>query len=494
MKLLSNIPLFLISFIAIISCSSDLAQTDQKPNIVLILADDLGYGDIKTYNAAAKVNTPNLDQMCNEGMRFMDAHSPSAVCTPTRYGILTGRYSWRSRLKKGVLWPWDSPLIEKDRKTLPDMLKDEGYQTAAIGKWHLGWNWPTTDSIPAINTKGKDVDYSRPILGGPRAIGFDYYYGDDVPNFPPYVFIENEKVTALPDEEKPKGMFGIAGAMAPGWTLDAVMPAITQKSVDYIENKVNEEKPFFLYFALTAPHTPIAPAAEFKGSSDAGAYGDYVQQVDWTVGQVMEALKRKGLEENTIVIFTSDNGSPARNGANHSGPVSSVIQDYGHKANGNLRGFKGDAWEGGHRVPFIVKWPNQIEAGSKTDGLISSLDIMATVRDILGIPKEAEVSPDGQSMMSSLKDASADARDYLVHHSHQGVFAIRKGDWKLILSQKSGGFSDGLNRDGFGIETDGQLYNLKEDPAEQNNLYAKQPAKVKELSKMLERIKDAEVN
>ncbi|WP_215225603.1 sulfatase family protein [Echinicola shivajiensis] len=494
MKTLWNTLLCLILSLSIVSCSSGPAKTTQKPNIVLILADDLGYGDLVSYNSEAKLKTPYLDQLAAEGMSFTDAHSPSAVCTPTRYGILTGRYSWRTRLKKGVLWPWDSPLIEEDRTTLPQMLKQEGYKTAAIGKWHLGWDWPTLDTIPAIETKGENVDYSQSILGGPKSSGFDYYYGDDVPNFPPYTFIENEKVTAFPDEEKPKGMFGIAGAMAPGWTLDAVMPAITQKSVDYIENKVNEEKPFFLYFALTAPHTPIAPAAEFKGSSDAGAYGDYVQQVDWTVGQVMEALKRKGLEENTIVIFTSDNGSPARNGANHSGPVSSVIQDYGHKANGNLRGFKGDAWEGGHRVPFIVKWPNQIEAGSKTNGLISSLDIMATVRDILGIPKKTTVSPDGLSMLPSLENASADARDYLVHHSHQGVFAIRKGDWKLILSQKSGGFSDGLHKEGYGIETDGQLYNMKEDLAEKNNLYAEFPDKVEELSKLLQGIKDAEMN
>ncbi|MBD8488733.1 arylsulfatase [Echinicola sp. CAU 1574] len=480
--------LFLLTMTLMTSCNRK--EDNKPPNIVLILADDLGYGDVGTYNDQAKVNTPYIDQLAKDGMWFTDAHTPSSVCTPTRYGILTGRYSWRTRLKKSVLWPWEAPLIEEHRETLPDMLKSVGYQTAAIGKWHLGWNWSTHDTVPAEDNNGAEVNYNEPIKGGPLAAGFDYYFGDDVPNFPPYTFIENEKVVEMPSVSKPDDMFGHKGVMAPGWTLENVMPTITQKSVEYIESAAKTDKPFFLYFALTAPHTPIAPTAKFKGSSQAGAYGDFVQEVDWTVGQVMDALKRNGLDENTIVIFTSDNGSPARNGENYSGPVSSVIKDYGHYANGSWRGYKGDAWEGGHRVPFIVKWPTHIEAGTSAKGLVSSLDIMATVRDIVGIEKKENSSPDGQSMLPTLKDANEPARNFLVHHSHQGVFAIRKGDWKLIQSQKSGGFSDGLNKEGYGIETPGQLYNMKDDPAESNNLYAAHPEIVDELSKILQGIKE----
>ncbi|QDH81480.1 arylsulfatase [Echinicola soli] len=470
------------------SCSSKPRKDSRKPNIVLILADDMGYGDVVAYNPSAKVKTPYIDKLASEGMAFTDAHSPSAVCTPTRYGILTGRYSWRTGLKKGVLWPWDGPLIEEERETLPKMLKTAGYRTAAIGKWHLGWNWPTQDNMPATENNGMEVDYSKSITGGPLAAGFDYYFGDDVPNFPPYTFIKNENVEVLPTVQKPKGLFGHSGAMAPGWTLEGVMPAITQKAVDYIEEAADKEQPFFLYFALTAPHTPIAPSEQFKRTSEAGAYGDFVQEVDWTVGQVMEVLEQKGIADNTIVVFTSDNGSPARNGENSSGPIASVIEDYGDRANGPWRGLKGDAWEGGHRVPFMVKWPGHVAPGEWNNGLVSSLDIMATVLDILGMDSKPDVSPDGVSLLEALKDNDAPVREHLVHHSHQGVFAIRKGAWKLILSPKSGGFSDGIFPDGYGIATDGQLYNLDRDPGEQDNLYGKYPEKVSELVKLLREI------
>ncbi|WP_186758725.1 sulfatase family protein [Echinicola salinicaeni] len=488
----SRLFVLLISLLSVGACNTKQVDKNENkpPNIVLILADDLGYGDVVAYNADAKVSTPNIDQLADGGMMFTDAHSPSSVCTPTRYGILTGRYSWRTRLKKGVLWPWDEPLIEENQVTMPQMLKQVGYQTAAIGKWHLGWNWATKDTLPAIENGGANVDYNAAIKGGPLSAGFDYYFGDDVPNFPPYTFIENERVVEDPITEKPKGLFGIPGAMAPGWTLEHVLPTITQKSVKYIEEASGGESPFFLYFALTAPHTPIAPTEQFKGTSQAGAYGDFVQEVDWTVGQIMDALERSGVADNTIFIFTSDNGSPARNGKNYSGPTASVIKDYGHKANGDLRGLKGDAWEGGHRLPFIVRWPGNVEAGSVNEGLVSSLDIMATIRDILEIDAKPDVTPDGVSLKNTIIDNNPVARDFLVHHSHQGVFAIRKGEWKLILSQKSGGFSDGLNKDGYGIESPGQLYNLKEDPEEMNNLYEDHPDQVKELTELLNSIKE----
>ncbi|MCX5758199.1 MAG: sulfatase-like hydrolase/transferase [Candidatus Hydrogenedentes bacterium] len=258
---------------------------DHPPNIVLILADDLGYGDLACQNPDSKIPTVNLDRFASQGVRFTDAHAPTAVCSPTRYGILTGRYCWRSRLKNSVLWPWDPPLIEEGRLTLPGLLKQHGYATACIGKWHLGWNWPfvkPADKSSDHAVPSDALDWSKPITGGPAAAGFDYYFGDDVPNFPPYVFIENDRTLGVPSEQKPKEMFGNPGPMSPGWKLEAVMPAITRKAVQWVEDttKQTPDHPFFLYFPLTAPHTPIVPADEFKGKSNAGEYGDYVVEVE----------------------------------------------------------------------------------------------------------------------------------------------------------------------------------------------------------------------
>ncbi|MCF6331829.1 MAG: arylsulfatase [Draconibacterium sp.] len=460
------------------------------PNIVIILADDLGYGDPTCYNPSSKIPTPHIDQLATEGFLFTDAHSESAVCTPTRYSILTGRYAWRTRLKKGVLWPWDEPLIEKERLTLPEMLKQKGYRTAAIGKWHLGWDWPASDSLSAKKTNGENINYSKEIMGGPLDRGFDYYFGDDVPNFPPYTFIENRKVTVIPTVEKSGNLYGHKGKMAPGWKLENVMPEITKHSVKFIEEAAKDKsKPFFLYFALTAPHTPIAPLTKFNGKSRAGRYGDWVFEVDWAVGEIMKALKNSGADKNTILIFTSDNGSPARNGKNYGGPTQSVIRDYGHNPNGKLRGMKGDIWEGGHRVPFIAKWDDKITPGKKTNVLICSMDLMATIAEIVDFNLPENSSGDGKSLLNVLKDNNENGREFLVNHSLRGVFAMRKGNWKLILSNRSGGFSDGKNPNGYGIETPGQLYNLAADPGEKNNLYSKHPEIVEELTKELETIK-----
>ena len=280
------------------------------PNVVFILADDLGYGDPGCYNAESKIPTPHIDALAAQGMRFTDAHSPSSVCTPTRYAILTGRYCWRTQLRSSVLWPWDRPLLEDDRTTLPEMLGDTGYATACIGKWHLGWTWLDEDGEPVGNdlvpgrnntnqrtAVGQRVDFTQPIGGGPLAHGFDTYFGDDVPNFPPYTFIEDDHVTALPTEEKPSGMFGNPGPMAPGWFLGAVMPTITEHAVAYVATRQDADKPFFLLMTLTAPHTPIVPGEEYTGLSAAGRYGDFVAQVDASVGAVLQALEDAGLSE-----------------------------------------------------------------------------------------------------------------------------------------------------------------------------------------------------
>ncbi|NPA36270.1 MAG: arylsulfatase [Chlorobi bacterium] len=491
---MKKILLFTLFFVVIFFAGCEYGiNKPEKPNIVIILADDMGIGDLQCYNQSSKISTPNIDRLASEGMKFTDAHSASAVCTPTRYSLLTGRYCWRTRLKKGVLWPWDEPLIEGNRLTIAEMLRQQGYRTALIGKWHLGWNWPVKDSISPGKNNGAGVDYSKPITGGPLDHGFDYYFGDDVPNFPPYTFIENRKVTIVPTVVKPDSLFGHKGMMAPGWKLQNVMPSITKRAVRYIADESKDIKtPFFLFFSLTAPHTPIAPDDRFKGKSIVGPYGDYVQEVDFVVGEIMEALKKNGLEKNTLLVFTSDNGSPARNGKDWSGPIGSVVSEYGHNPSGIYRGFKGDVWEGGHREPFIIKWPGVVKPGSVSDALITSMDIMPTVAGILDVNIPAGNTEDAHSFEGILTGKTDKAREYLINHSLKGVFAIRKGKWKLILSDRSGGFSDIVNPKGFGIETPGQLYDLEKDPGEKNNLWKEYPEIVKELKKKLRNIQERE--
>jgi len=475
-------------------------EVANKPNIVIILADDLGYGDPEVYNSNSKIPTPNINSLAKEGMRFTDAHTPSSVCTPTRYGLLTGRYAWRTALKNSVLWMWDKPLIDSTRQTLPKMLKTANYATACIGKWHLGWRWPSntdthfmndTIKIGDYNLKGrnelwKNIDFSKPLGGGPLAAGFDYYFGDDVPNFAPYAFIENNKLQTIPKQQKPGDMYGGPGPMAEGWSLEKVMPTITKKAVDYIEEQSKKEDPFFLYFALTAPHTPIAPTDDFKGKSKAGLYGDFVNEVDWSVGQIVAALKKTGQLENTILIFTSDNGSPQRDGQGMGGAIASVLK-YGHNPSGKWRGMKADIWEGGHRVPFVVSWPNQIKENSVSDKIICTTDIMATMASILEISDDKNTMEDSFDFSNELinRQRNNPRRSSIIHHAIDGTFAIRQAEWKLILGKDAAGFSRSLKIEGIPVNTDGQLYNLKEDPSEKNNLYDTFPDKVKALTHLL---------
>lgn len=475
-------------------------QAVPDPNIVIILADDLGYGDPQIYNSESKIPTPHIDQLAAEGIRFTDAHTPSSVCSPTRYGLLTGRYAWRTELKKSVLWQWDQPLIAPDRLTLPKMLKARNYTTACIGKWHLGWRWPSNqdsgymnDTIPignyglaGRNDLWKYIDFSKPLGGGPLAAGFDYYFGDDVPNFAPYAFFENDHLLTIPNQQKPKDMFGGQGPISEGWDLEKVMPEITKRAVSYIKTQAQSDQPFFLYFALTAPHTPIAPTAEFQGKSEAGLYGDFVYEVDWTVGQIVQALKQSGEFDNTILIFTSDNGSPQRDGTNMNGAIASV-KKYGHDPSRPWRGMKADIWEGGHRVPFIASWPGKISTNQVSDQLICLTDIMGSLASILSIPLESGSLKDSYDISTALlqTDTEGPIRKDIIHHSHNGTFAIRKGEWKLILGNNTGGFSNNLDIEGIPVETEGQLYRLSDDPSEQHNLYLSQPEKVAELTTLL---------
>ena len=485
--------LVLVSLLTIF-CAAQ-AQS-QRPNIVIILADDLGYGDLQSYNAQSKIPTPNLDNLAQQGIRFTDAHAPSSVCTPTRYSLLTGRYPWRSRLKAGVLPPLGLPLIEAGRLTLPAMLKQQGYTTAIIGKWHLGWDWPTTDGKPGVITPNglSNVDFTKPVANGPLTRGFDYYFGVDLPNFPPYVFIENDRTLGIPTETIPPNNPDInrKGPMMKDWEPVKILPVITERAVKYVDERGKNKQPFFLYFALTSPHYPIVPTPEFKGKSQAGDYGDFVVQSDAAVGAMMDALKRNGLDKNTLVIFTSDNGpevaSEVAIGAYDR------IQKSQHTSIAGWRGVKRDAWEGGHRVPFIVRWTGKIPAGKTNDTLIGHLDLMASIAALTGFTLPSEAAPDSYNQLPALLKNKATQRGALVYHEHQGDLALRKGDWVFVDSKTCG---DGnkepewfrRERGLHDCSGAGALYNLKTDPGQAKNLYDAQPEKVRELKALLDKIR-----
>ncbi|MCX7427478.1 MAG: arylsulfatase [Planctomycetia bacterium] len=469
-----------------------------RPNIVFILADDLGYGDVGCYNRESKIPTPNLDRLASEGMRFTDAHAPTSVCTPTRYAILTGRYSWRTRLARGVLGPWDKPLIDADRLTVASLVKRHDYATACIGKWHLGWTWPTKDGQLPESAKDRlsNVDFTKPIADGPATRGFDYYFGVDVPNYPPYCFIENDRtvgIPSVPDGGREEG-FNRPGPMTPGWKLVNILPELTRRAVSWVEDASRSGKPFFLYFALTSPHYPVVPAPEFKGKSQAGEFGDFVAQTDWTVGQVLDALARSGVADNTLVIFTSDNGPEV------TGEVDPGVYDrarlFEHYSNGELRGAKRDLWEGGHRVPFVARWPGKIQPGAVSAETICHVDFMATVAAVLRTELPPDAGEDSCSLLPVLLGEKLDrpAREATVHHSGSGKFAIRKGDWVLIDAPT--GDDNGRRgeppwlKDLRGYKTHdlpGELFNVREDVSERRNQYAERPEIVRELKALLEK-------
>lgn len=473
---------------------------EKPPNVVYILADDLGYGDLGCYNKGSKIATPHIDQLSKEGMRFTDAHSPSAVCTPTRYALLTGRYAWRTRLQKGVLGPWDKPLIASDRLTVGKLLQQHGYRTACIGKWHLGQNYATTDGKPVVGGVNKalgNVDFSKPIVDGPISRGFDHYFGTIVPNYPPYCFIEDDKTLGLPSAMAEGKPFRIPGPMLPGWKLENILPELTSHTVQWIDEVAKSQQPFFLYLPLTSPHYPVVPAEEFVGKSEAGAYGDFVQQTDWCVGQVLEALQRNGVADRTIVIFTSDNG-PEITGEVNPGAYDRVAQ-FGHRSFGELRGAKRDAWEGGHRVPFIARWPGKIEAGAVSGEVMCHVDFMATAAALVGAKLPDNAGEDSFNMLPVLlgEKLTAPIREATVHHSAQGKFAIRKGDWVLIDAPS--GDDNGARGEPKWLKEEGgyrphgqlgELYNLREDLAQRNNLFAEKPQLVLELKTLLERYKN----
>lgn len=462
---------------------------EEKPNIVFILADDLGYGDVGCFHKESKIPTPNLDAFAKQGMRFTDAHSPSSVCSPTRYALLTGRYAWRSRLQRNVLGPFAVPLIGESQLTVPKFLKQQGYATHCVGKWHLGWDWmkPGTD--------GKR-DWTQRIPGGPTTRGFDTYFGTDVPNYPPFCFIENDRTVGIPSEAVVPKVDGlnIAGLKVPGWKLVEILPELERRAVKVVEDSAKVGKPFFLYLPLTSPHYPVVPAPAYKGKSGVGDYGDFVMQTDAVVGSVLEALKRNKLDGNTLVIFTSDNG-PEVAGEVRPGAYDRLKQ-FGHGSMGPLRGVKRDLWEGGHRVPFIARWPGVIPADSESSQLICHVDLLATLAKILDAKLPEDAAPDSVNILPALTEPKLGKplREAIVHHSASGRFAIRKGDYVLIVNgtgddNAKNGEPAWLKKDrGYDAPaTPGELYNVASDRAEAKNLYSSEPAKVKELTELLEK-------
>lgn len=454
----------------------EVEKKEKRPNIIYVLADDLGYGDISIYNPGGKIKTPNLDALGAAGMIFTDAHTSSAVCTPTRYGIITGRYNWRSPLKSSVLTGNSKALIPKSRTTVASLLKKEGYETAFIGKWHLGWDWalkdPGKDSGEGWNAKDFDnIDFSKKVKNSPKTLGFKYSYGHSGSlDMAPYVYVENEMPTMVPDtvtESKDKYGWWRKGPTADDFVFDDVTPNFFRKSFSYIKEKSKGKSPFFLYLPLPSPHTPILPTEEWQGKSNLNPYGDFMMMIDDYMGQLLAVVKEAGIEENTMIIFTSDNGcSPAANIAD--------MKSKGHNPNGIFRGHKADIFEGGHRVPFMVKWPAKIKTGSQSDKTICTTDLLATCADIVDVELADDEGEDSFSFLPLLTDSKTEEykREATVHHSINGSFAIRKGNWKMIFCPGSGGWSAPKpNSKKIADLPKFQLYDLNKDPKEEHNLY-----------------------
>lgn len=469
-----------------------------KPNILIILADDLGYGDLQCYNPErGKILTPNMDRLAAQGMRFTDGHSSAAGCTPSRYALLTGRYDWRSRQKGlGVFGGFGGPpLIAPERLTIASLAKQNGYRTACIGKWHIGWDWPIeSNQYPLLGLKSRDqqgADYqtptptaeqlaawqtifSKPLGGGPTALGFDSYFGIDTPGFPPFCFIENDRTVGIPSAFLPAENFipntdkmeGSQGPALKDWNSEVILPALQERACAFLGEAAKE--PFLLYLPLTSPHAPWSITKEWRGRSGLSSYADWVMQTDAVVGAVLDALEKSGAAENTLVILSSDNGYGPRRMAE--------TLKHGHYSSGPLNGFKAQAYEGGHRVPFIVRWPAMVKPGTVSAQLVNQVDIMATMAELFGTALPENAGEDSFSFLPLLKGIDKPIREHAVNSSGQGAFALRRGDWKLIL--------DTAKR----LRAEVELFNLAEDLGEKKDLAAQYPERVAEMRALLEKL------
>lgn len=501
--LLHLFPFFLLAF----CCSCSPKPPTPLPNILIIYADDMGYGDLACQNPEAKLTTPYLDQLAAEGIRFTDGHSSSGICSPSRFALLTGQYHWRRM--HGIVGPFGGSVFKEGEFNLARMLKGKGYTTACIGKWHLGWDWDAIKRegaellpVPGDSTrKGygpQDFDWSKAFPGGPTDQGFDYYFGDGTINFPPYAFIENDRPLEVPTEYLSLGHRSTKegnwefrpGPMVKGWDPYQVLPTLEEKAVAYVQRQ-QKDQPFFLYFALPSPHAPIIPNEEFVGKTEAGGYGDFVYQTDYVAGQVLKALEDKGLAENTLVIFTSDNG-PER----YAYPR---IQNHQHLSMGPLRGLKRDIFEGGHRVPFVMRWPGKIEAGSVTADLIHQVDLAATIAAIVDYPLADTQAVDSHNFLPLLLGETPDApiRNATVQNTFKDGFAIRQGDWVLIdrfsgyHSRVPAWYFEQSSYPPDNRDTPGLLFNLKTDLGQHHDLYDENPEKVAALKALLQEYRES---
>lgn len=463
-------------------------ETSPLPNIVIILADDMGYGDVRALNPASAIPTPHLDHLAAEGMTFTDAHTPSSVCTPTRYGLLTGRYAWRGRLKRGVLDGYGAPLIEEARPTLGAFLKGRGYHTAAVGKWHLGLGFARGESP-------EDIDFGRGVSDGPHTRGFDFSF--IIPaslDFPPYVFIRNGQITRFTALQSAQDFpaFLRHGPIGTDLRPEASLDDLLGEAVGYIHSAARRPEPFFLYFPLTAPHKPVLPARRFVGATGLGPYGDFIVQVDWTVGQVLEVLDGLGLSDHTLVVYTSDNGSfmyrhrdvDPESEDHVADPRVQAYRPRNHTANAHWRGTKADIWEAGHRVPFFVRWPGVVSPGRRAGSTVCLTDLFATAAEIVGTALPEGVAEDSFSLLPLLRgEPDRFDRPPVVHHSVSGMFAIRDGRWKLVAGNGSGG-REKPKGEPFGRPY--HLYDLEADPSETRDVRGEHPDVAARLEAALE--------
>jgi len=470
-----------LALFAALLAPAAVAKTPARPNILYILADDMGVGDVSCLNPDSAWQTPNLDRIAREGRAFTDAHSASGVCTPSRYTLLTGRYSWRGALKSSVLHGFDRSLVESNRVTVASFLKGQGYATAMVGKWHLGVDWVRT------GPKVGDVDYTQPFGGGPLAHGFDRFFGISASlDMPPYVYLVDDRAAAVASgtiADSPKPKMWRAGPISPDFHHEEVHPRFVEKALAFVAERAAaaDRKPFFLYLAFASPHTPIIPTEPFQGKTKTTPYGDFVAQVDASVGEVLAALDRHGMAGNTLVIFTADNGCA---------PVANLeeLKMFHHDPSAGRRGHKADLFEGGHRVPFIARWPGQVPAGTRCSRTVGQLDLMATCADLLGARLPASAGEDSVSILPLLRggEKTPPRREALVHHSNNGSFAVRQGKWKLLLCPDSGGWSSPKpnSKEAEGLPRF-QLYDLEADPAERKNVQAEHPEVVQRLGRWL---------
>jgi arylsulfatase A-like enzyme len=478
-------------FLCLVICCCSRTASAEKPNVVILLADDLGYGDMQAnLPDRSKIPTPHMNRLAAEGMRFTDGHSSSACCSPSRYTLLTGRYHWRTRLQSGIVGVWERPLIPADRWTIASLARQHGYATAAIGKWHLGHDWPIQEAqrkffqgfggkpggggrvSVEVTDEHRQVwseVFSQSIPGGPTACGFDHYFGTDVPNWPPYCFLEDDRAVGIPSVLLPESMLvknqaSLQGPALPQWQLNEVLPTLVARAKQYIHQQAAASRPFLLYLPLTSPHTPLAVNERWRGKSGLGSdYADLVMETDAAIGAVLDALKEASVDQNTLVLLTSDNGCASYIGVQD-------LESQGHFPSGPLRGYKSQVYEGGHRVPFVVKWPAVVEAGTVCHPLVHQADLMATLADILDQPLPEDAGEDSFSFLPLLKGRQEPVREHAVSTGCDGLPSFRLGPWKYIAKSPP------------------ELYQLEEDLSEKNNLAQMDAGRVRELQEVFESI------